>query len=66
MKTMIDETTINFNGLSALMEDIVVGTMDNILIVDMGTSTRILENTHIHLKTSKPHKLSFLNKIRYI
>lgn len=48
MKTMIDDMTINFNGLSALMEDIVVGIMDNILIVNMGTSTRILENTHIH------------------
>lgn len=48
MKMMIDEMTINFNGLSALMEDIVVGIMDNILIDDMGTSTRYLENTHIH------------------
>lgn len=45
---MIDEMTINLNGFSVLMEDNVVGIMDNISIVDMSISTRILENTHIH------------------
>ena len=48
VKMMIDEMTINLNGLSVLMEHNVVSIMDNILIVDMGISTRILENTHIH------------------
>lgn len=45
---MTDEITIYLNGLSALMENIVVGIMDSILIVDIGTSTRILESTYIH------------------
>ena len=45
---MIDEVTINLNVLSILIEDIVVDIMNNILIVNMSTSTRVLNNTHIH------------------
>ena len=45
---MNDEVTINLNVLSTLMEDIVVDIMDDILIVDMSMSTRVLKNTHIH------------------